>query len=69
MNSEVVLLVDSDEKKWGTAVEGYKVCSPGLLPEKQKQYDQVLIASTFYKDIKNTLIGLGLENEDIAIFE
>ena len=69
MSSEVVLLVDSDEKKWGTEVEGCKVSSPELLPGRRTEYDQILIASAYYKDIKNKLISLGLENEDFAIFE
>jgi FlaA1/EpsC-like NDP-sugar epimerase len=69
MNSEVVLLVDSDEKKWGTEAEGCKICSPDRLPELRDDYDQILIASAYYKDIKNRLNSLGLEHEEIAIFE
>lgn len=69
VGSEVAFFVDSDERKWGTKIGTYDVLEPKTLVEKRQEYDQIIIASTYYKEIMDCLNKLGLGDESVAIFE
>ncbi|MCR5452970.1 MAG: hypothetical protein K6F00_10110, partial [Lachnospiraceae bacterium] len=67
--SEIVFFVDSDETKWGSFLGDIEIISPDMLTERKNDYDQVMIASTFYKEILDRIVAQGFSEEDIAIFE
>ncbi len=69
IDSKIVFLVDSDKEKWGTNIEGIPVLAPAKLKEKRDEYDQVVIASTYYKEVLETLLALGFKKTEIIVNE
>lgn len=68
--AEVVFVVDSDPKKWGCSLDDKEICAPKMLIERRGEYEQILVASTFYHEIKLTLKELGFaENKDFHLYE
>jgi hypothetical protein len=69
IGSEVVMFVDSDCNKWGQELFGKPIYSPEKLVSARSEYDLVVITSAFYQDIRNTLLQLGLTEQDFIIHE
>lgn len=57
--SDIVGFTDSDENKWGTFFVGYSVICPDVI--LHKEYDYILILSSYYDEIKKSLV------EDYAV--
>ncbi len=68
-DSEVVLFSDSDSDKWGNSIEGIEIVSPEELFKRKDEYQKVIIASTYYKEIRELLEGLGFHRDCIVIYE
>jgi len=68
-NAEVVMFADADSGKWGTDIEGKIIVSPEELFIRRKEYDKVIIASMYYKEIKEYLDNLGFTEEDYIVYE
>lgn len=68
-NSEAVFFVDTNPEKWGMRIEGIAVESPQELINRRKDYSQIVIASTYFKEIKEKLEAMGFGEEDYVIFE
>lgn len=68
-HSKVVMITDSDSSKWGEQIDGISIVSPEEMFERKTEYDKVVIASTYYKEIKQILEKLGFEEEDYIISE
>src|SRR3712207_9576357 len=62
-NHEILGFIDNNEDKHNTIFEGYKV----FLPNEAVTYDFdfIVIASNFYDEIYNQLVGLGVQKEKI----
>lgn len=69
VHSDVVMFVDSDCKKWGTQLFGITIEQPDSIISKRDEYDLVVIASTYYQDIRKTIIDMGLSEEDFIVHE
>lgn len=67
--SEIVLLADSDRKKWGSCVDGVLVVSPEEMAVRKGEYDLVIIASVYFQEIRETLQELGFTKDQYTIFE
>ncbi|AIY79455.1 methyltransferase [Clostridium botulinum] len=61
---ELIGFIDNDNNKQGTIFEGKKVFSPS--EAIKKKFDQILIASTFFDEIENQLLELGIEKGKIV---
>lgn len=55
---EIVGIVDNNATKWGTEFFGFIVSSPESL--KNIDYQAIIIASTFFDEIKNQLVIMGI---------
>lgn len=62
-NSDIVCFIDNSKEKKNTYIDGIKVCSPEMICEYE--YDYILIMSSYFKEMKEQLIGLGVENAKI----
>lgn len=69
VGASAVFVVDSNPQKWGTKIIEYEVCSPETLIDRRLEFDKVLIASTYYREIREKLNSMGIEDEETAIFE
>jgi len=63
------MFADADSGKWGTDIEGKIIVSPEELFIRRKEYDKVIIASMYYKEIKEYLDNLGFTEEDYIVYE
>jgi len=62
--NSVIGFCDSDPSKWGTRKAGYHVYRPvDIIP---MEYDMVVIASIYGRDVLRTILGLGIGIERIA---
>ena len=68
-NSKAIFFVDTDSKKWGKYIEGIPVAAPQELVTRRKEFSQVVIASAYFKEIKEELERLGFMAEDYVIYE
>lgn len=55
----VKYVVDNDEKKWGTLFLGYEVKNPKTLINEEKSSTKIMVASSFYSEIKTQLKEYG----------
>lgn len=63
---DVIGFLDGNDQKWGTLVAGVKVLGgPSKLQELE--YDQVYIGSSFWQEVRETLINHGVPEERIVI--
>ena len=53
----------------GSKVEGISVISPKELLERRMEYDVVVIASMYYKEVKATLDAIGFTEKDYIVYE
>lgn len=51
---EILFIADSDEGKWGTEIEGYKINSPEKI--KGEMFDKILV-TTHFEDIQKLLVS------------
>lgn len=56
INDEIVLVVDNDKKKWGTIWNGFTVKSPSVIVDFNGNFDRVVIASIYWKEIRRQII-------------
>lgn len=68
LGSIIVCVCDSDCQKWNTEIEGIPVISPEELKGKKQNFDQIIIASTYYKQILQTLLDLGFTRQDCIVY-
>lgn len=66
----VDLIIDNDEKKWGSCLSGVNISSPDILSSAKKdEYTIVVtVGYEFFSDIRDQLVKMGL-NEDVDFFE
>ena len=64
-NVNVTALIDNDPCKQNTKLDGVQIHSAGSI--KELQYDQIYLLSAKAEDMKNQLLGLGVD--DACIFE
>lgn len=61
-------IIDSNEKKWGTKWNGIPVISFKELLEKREEYQKVIIASPYYREMEQALLDIGMQiNTDFVI--
>ncbi len=61
---EVVVIIDNDEHKWGTIINGMVVCTPKTI--KEYDLDGILIISTlYYSQIHNQLLEMNVSCDKI----
>lgn len=51
---EIEYIVDNSASKWGMSYNGYKITSPEII--KKAMYDYIVIASSYFNEIKQQLI-------------
>ena len=68
-HSKVVMFVDSDCKKWGTQLFDVTIENPDAIMSRRNEYDLVVIASTYYQDIRKTIMDMGLSEKDFIVHE
>lgn len=56
IDDKVVLVVDNDEKKWGSNWQGYVIHEPDDIRKLKGGFDKVIIAAAGWKDIRRQLI-------------
>lgn len=59
----IKFICDSSDKKWGTCFCGLEVVSPETLLERRNEFDIVLVASLYSKQIIDSLMFLGFDPE------
>lgn len=64
--SQIVCFLDNNKEAQGRTFLGKKIYSPKFINELD--YDNIIIASIFFKDIKNQLINLGVVEEKIDTY-
>lgn len=62
---EILAFVDNNKMKWGSELFDIKVCSPDYILENQKEIDRIVILANSYKEIKDQIIGILPELENI----
>ncbi len=62
-NVDVIALLDNDENKWGTDINGIKVFAPETVQELE--YDYVFILCSKVLDVRRQLCSLGVPEEEI----
>jgi len=63
---QIAFFSDSDCNKWGCDFNGYEVISPDDLVKRKDEFDKIFVASTWYFEIKTTLMELGFSNDIIV---
>lgn len=56
ISEKIVLVVDNDEKKWGTVWNGYTVSSPEALKMAELRFDKIVIATEKWRVIRKQII-------------
>ncbi|MDO4204087.1 MAG: radical SAM protein [Selenomonadaceae bacterium] len=69
MESEVIMFVDSDRNKWGKKLFEKEINKPEMILKCVGKYDKIVIASTYYQEIRKRILSLGLSEEDYIIHE
>lgn len=68
LGGKCIYIVDSNEKKWGTAWNGIPVLSFAELMEKRCDFHKVIIASPYYREMEQALLDIGMQiNTDFVI--
>lgn len=62
-NMDVLGLVDNNPEKWGMELDGRKVISPNEL--KGKEFDYIILASIHYEEMRDQLLGLGIDEKKV----
>lgn len=57
---KIKFFCDNNEKLVGQSIEGIKIISPDVLKSIEDQYDRIVIASSFYNEIREQLSELGI---------
>ncbi|MGO5315088.1 nucleoside-diphosphate sugar epimerase/dehydratase [Bilifractor sp. LCP21S3_A7] len=68
-NSTVVCIVDADPNKWGSTIKGIKIEKPEQLIHYKGKFAKIVIASTFYKQIRETLLNLGFTDAEFLLYD
>jgi SAM-dependent methyltransferase len=61
--SMIAFVADNSPQKWGTEIEGIRVEPPTSI---DSTVDLILVASTFYPEIRAQLLGMGIEGDRIV---
>lgn len=59
----ILAFIDNDTNKIGTEYYGKKTIGPFDI--KKYKYDYILVGGTYYKEIKEQLVGMGIKNSKI----
>lgn len=66
-NFNIICLVDNDERKWGTELEGIKIKNPDAL--SNIQFDKILILANAFEEIKTQILQTyHIDNQMIMSF-
>ena len=60
----IVGFLDNDDKLWGSTIEGIEVVSPDTIIKSN--FDQIIIASSWFRQIREQLKTLGVPPEKIT---
>lgn len=55
-----IYLTDSNQKKWGTLWNGIPILSFEQLLSKRSEYQKIIIASPYFREMEQTLMTLGM---------
>lgn len=66
-NDEILAFADNNEKKIGEILDGKKIINPVNI--NKFEYDEIIIMSMFFVEIKEQLLSLGVEEDKISIWE
>ena len=66
LKCQIVFFSDSDEKKWGSKIEGYEVISPKELLKRRNEFDYIVVGSIYFAEIVRNLLKLGFKRKQIA---
>ena len=59
----ISFICDNDKSKWGQNLYGFEIKDPNILLDFEKNKLKIMVASTFYEEIKKQLEGFGfIEN-------
>lgn len=61
--NRILYYIDNDSGKWGKRVFGKKIAAPDMI--QNLEYDFILIASVYWKEIKRQLVSLGVNRDKI----
>lgn len=67
-DSQILCVTDSDSEKWGKDFHGHEIINPKKLLELDGKYDKIFITSKFYYEIKEVLLGMGIDASKIETF-
>ena len=59
---QIEAIVDNNESKWGTEINGISVCSPSILEDLDKTEYKVIICIKSYLGVLNQLRAIGIKN-------
>lgn len=62
--AEIIGILDSNQKKWGMEINGYKVLGDARILEQSK-YDRIIICALQFKEIKSYLLKQGVDSRKI----
>lgn len=62
-NMDIICFIDNDEKKWGKVVDNHNIVSPKTI--LNMHYDYIFLVSNFFSDMRNQLLGMGIEESKI----
>ena len=63
---QIIAILDNDQLKWGTRLDGILIDKPNNI--YNYEFDYILIASSYYIEIQQQLITLGIGKEKIIPF-
>lgn len=61
--NKVLYYIDNDSAKWGRHIFGKEIISPDII--KNLNYDYILIASVYWKEMRGQLLNLGISADKI----
>jgi hypothetical protein len=63
---QAAYIIDNNQEKWGTVVNGLEVKSPDTLLHEEKSEILVFVISSFFREIREQLIKMGCEKKNIV---
>ena len=60
-------VVDNNENKWGTTVEGFEIWDPNCILDMAKDERHIIICSIYYKAIEKQLVDMGIDDYYIYV--
>lgn len=63
----IMCFADNDSSKWGAKIHGIDIINPKEL--KNYQWDNIIIASSYFFEISKQLVNMGIDNTDILLLQ